>query len=97
MCPGRAAQLLEVLEGREAGECSICMDAPVHPVVTDCAHGPFCRECMAAVLQHQVRPPLPVHHAPISHPPPSPGCLPAHGGMEEVLQQAGTCIHCPHM
>ena len=50
-----AADLLARLTAPDAGECPICMDAPQAPVVTACAHGPFCHECILAALQAQVR------------------------------------------
>lgn len=51
----RAAELLEKLTGGDAGECPICMDGAQDAVLTACAHGPFCRECIISSLQHQVR------------------------------------------
>ncbi|KAK9908100.1 hypothetical protein WJX75_002756 [Coccomyxa subellipsoidea] len=49
----RAAELLEKLTGGDAGECPICMDGAQDAVLTACAHGPFCRECIISSLQHQ--------------------------------------------
>ena len=79
-----AAELLGRLRAPDAGECPICMDAPQAPVMTACAHGPFCHECMLAVLQHQVRPPAAASPALIRH-------MRACQGQAPL---AGTCAGC---
>lgn len=50
----RKAQLLEKLVGKDVGECPVCMDGAQDPVISLCAHGPFCRDCITTSLQHQV-------------------------------------------
>ncbi|CAL8469222.1 g8763 [Coccomyxa elongata] len=49
----RAAELLGKLTGSDVGECPICWDTAQDAIVTACAHGPFCRECILSSLQHQ--------------------------------------------
>lgn len=40
--------------GSDVGECPICMDGVQNPLISLCAHGPFCSDCITTVLQHQV-------------------------------------------
>lgn len=50
----KKVQLLEKLTGGDVGECPICMDGAQDPLISLCCHGPFCRDCITASLQHQV-------------------------------------------
>ncbi|KAK9805404.1 hypothetical protein WJX73_001738 [Symbiochloris irregularis] len=43
-------ELLQKLAMGVASECPVCFDATENAVVTVCAHGPFCRECIMRCL-----------------------------------------------
>ena len=53
--PELKEKLLDKFSAPDRGECPICLDVTQAPVVTSCAHGPFCLECITQNLQHQVR------------------------------------------
>ena len=43
-------RLLGKLARGVANECPVCMDVAQDAVVSLCAHGPFCRECITRCL-----------------------------------------------
>ena len=63
MAPALKQQLFRKLVASDAPECPICMDMAQDSVVSECGHGPYCRECMNTVLNNLVRPVEHVHTA----------------------------------
>ena len=55
MPPAIKQQLFRKLVASDAPECPICMDMAQDGVVSECGHGPFCRECMNTLLHNSVR------------------------------------------
>lgn len=54
LTPALKQQLFRKLVASDASECPICMDMAQDGVVSECGHGPFCRECMNTLLNNAV-------------------------------------------
>ena len=55
MTAKQKVELFRKLVAQDAPECPICMDIAQDGVISECGHGPFCRECMDTLLHNSVR------------------------------------------
>ena len=54
MMAKQKVELFRKLVALDAPECPICMDIAQDGVISECGHGPFCRECMDTLLHNSV-------------------------------------------
>ena len=54
MTAQKKVELFRKLVALDAPECPICMDIAQDGVISECGHGPFCRECMDTFLHNSV-------------------------------------------